>query len=137
MTLTSNHLNSIRIRFHDQKHHIKVVLLMIICLFVFSRQLISKPGGGHIGFCQYGSSSGHSSWRSSKIEKIWLGQHVHVCQIWCFWKNLNQKSLTAPTKLESVKKMYHTSMLLRGSSDCNFTLYCQFVSLSIQHDIAI
>ena len=28
--------------------------------------------------------------------KVWLGQHI--CQIWCFWKNLNQKSLTAPTK---------------------------------------
>ena len=31
-----------------------VVLLMILCLFVFSLQLISKPGGGHIGFRQYG-----------------------------------------------------------------------------------
>ena len=50
MTLTSSHLNNIRIRFRDPKHPIKVVLLIILGLFVFSLQLTSNPGGGHIGF---------------------------------------------------------------------------------------
>ena len=58
------------------------------------------PGGGHIGFRQYGGRRGRPSWRPSKIEKVWFGQHM--CQIWCFWKKLNQKSLTALTITASV-----------------------------------
>ena len=58
------------------------------------------PGGGHIGFRQYCGPRGRPSWRPSKIEKVWFGQHM--CQIWCFWKNLNQKSLTALTIIASV-----------------------------------
>ena len=97
VTLTSNHLNNIIIRFPLPKiPHTSGIIHDSMPFWFFSLQLISKPDGGHIGFRQYGGPSGHSSWRPSKIEKVWIGQHA--CQIWCFWKNLNQKSLTVPTR---------------------------------------
>ena len=95
VTLTSNHWNNTRIMFHDPKHPMKVVLLVILCLFGLPLQLTSNLGGGHIGFRKYGGPNGHSSLAPSEIETVWLGQHI--CQIWCFWKNPNQKSVTAPT----------------------------------------
>ena len=38
---------------------------------------------------------GRSSWRPAKIETV--GHRGHMSQIWCFWKNLNQKSLSSLT----------------------------------------
>ena len=53
------------------------------------------PGGGHIGFRHYGGPRGRPSWRPSKIEKsmVWA---IYVPNL-VLWKNLNQKSPTAPT----------------------------------------
>ena len=56
--MTSDHINNVRIRFHDPYNPIQVVLLMIIALCAFQVQLTSNPDGGHIGFRQYGGPGG-------------------------------------------------------------------------------
>ena len=45
---------------------------------------------------------GRSSWRSAKIETVC--HRGHVSQMWCFWKNLNQKSLRSLTSRGIYKK---------------------------------
>ena len=94
VSVTSICQNNIRIWFLHPKTPWKDVLHMLIALLVFYLWFKSYPGGGHIGFCQYGGPGGRSSWRPSKIERVLSGRHVD--QIWCFWKNLNQISLRAP-----------------------------------------
>ena len=64
--MTSDHINNVKIRFHDPLNPIQVVLLMIIALSAFQLQLTSNPGGGHIGFRQYGGSVGLGALQNSK-----------------------------------------------------------------------
>ena len=49
-------------------------------------------------FSKWRPARGRSSWRSAKIETVY--HSGHMSQIWCFWKNLNQKSLRSLTMLD-------------------------------------
>ena len=116
VTMTSNHWNNIIIIFPDPKQHIKVVLFMSVALFcfvAFTRVVVI------LDFANMAAPWGRPSWRPSKIEKVWFGQHM--CQIWCFWKNLNQKSLTAPTitNFWSFMVIYWIGLLPAMSFWCN------------------
>ena len=46
-------------------------------------------------FSKWRTARGRPSWRPSKIETVC--HRGHMGQIWCFWKNLNQKSLSSLT----------------------------------------
>ena len=48
-------------------------------------------------FSKWRPARGRSSWRSAKIETV--SHSGHMSQIWCFWKNLNQKSLRSLTMI--------------------------------------
>ena len=79
--------------FHDPKHPINLVLLVILCLFVLSLQLTSNPGGGHIGFRQYAAPVVIRRGARQKSKKYGLGNIYVKCG--AFGKIWNQKSLTA------------------------------------------
>ena len=88
VTLTSNRWKKVWIRLFYPSNPRKVVLLIILTLSELKLWLNSNTGGRHIGFCQYGGPVGRPTWRPPKIEKVWY--RLHMGQIWCFWKNVNQ-----------------------------------------------
>ena len=73
-------------------------------------------------FSKWRPARGRSSWRPAKIETVC--QRGHMSQIWCFWKNLNQKSLSSLTKEEELS----TSFRSVTQRQCTHSLYASVVS---------
>ena len=82
-------------------HMIRLLLIQLsLSLYLYLYLSISLSlgwSGGHLGgfFSKWRPARGRSSWRSAKIETVC--HRGHMSQIWCFWKNLNQKPLSSLT----------------------------------------